>query len=100
VRLLDSRANPIGKNMPVNYLLAMPFNVYFMNGDSAVEASNETVLKTFNILSIEDAIGLSVRDLAKKECARFSLQHDNHVMNTGRIIMEDESYERMDEISF
>jgi DNA-binding CsgD family transcriptional regulator len=81
-------------------LYEMPFNVYFMNTESAVQTSNEMVLKTFNILSMEDAIGITVREVAKKESAEFSLLHDSEIMNTQRMIIKDELYTRLDEVTF
>src|SRR5260221_14167775 len=87
-------------SIQLSKLLAMPFNVYFMDRDSRVQAANEAVPRSFNILSLEDTIGITVREVAKKNCALFSLQHDHEVMKANRMIMKDEAYDRLDDVAF
>jgi DNA-binding CsgD family transcriptional regulator len=97
VKLIQpNKAEPFKKHIPLSDMLSMPFHVCFMNQQSALEVFNESILKTYNILSESDAIGITARDVAIRETADICIHHDNIVINTNQAIIKDELHTRLD----
>jgi DNA-binding CsgD family transcriptional regulator len=88
------------KPITVERMASMPFHVYFMNTKSVVQKLNERTAISFNLLSTTDAIGITVRDVAKKTSAERSLMVDRAVVETNAMLVKDELYTRLDDISF
>jgi DNA-binding CsgD family transcriptional regulator len=100
VKLCHSSNDSHCNQLTLNKMFSMPFNAFFIDLQSAVRAANEAVPITFNTLSIEDTIGLTVKDVAKNDSVQFSLQHDQSVISTNRMIIKDELYNRLDDTTF
>lgn len=85
----------------VSDLLNLSMNIAFLNAESIIQNVNETLIKTSGYNSITDTLGKTVRIAAKKEAADFSISHDQHVVKTNKLIIEEENFTRIiDDITF
>jgi DNA-binding CsgD family transcriptional regulator len=78
----------------VAHMLDMPFNVYFLNAESSVINLNEHSATSCGFSSTKDAIGRTVREVAKKIAAESTIKHDRIVMQSNTMIVQDEPYQR------
>lgn len=88
------------KAITIDSMINMPFHVYFMDTQSVVQKLNERTAISFNLVSTTDAIGITVRDVAKKKSAERSLMVDRAVVSSNTMLIKDELYTRLDGVSF
>lgn len=83
----------------VAQFLDLPFNVYFSNKESVLQNLNETAQENCNYLSVNDAIGKSIHDIAKKETVNLVLAHDREVVQKKEMIVKDVCIDLLNEVN-
>jgi DNA-binding CsgD family transcriptional regulator len=73
-------------------MLNMPFHAYFLNSQSQAQIANNALMKTFNLASHSDLIGLTAWDITTKKNAATAISHDNLVLNSKQLLIKDELY--------
>lgn len=96
--LYPDQVNPFKKQIAFEDMLNMPFHVYFLNRESAVEHANSAMLDAINISSVSDIFGLTAWDILKNKSAMQAIHHDSIVLNAKRLLIKDEWSEISDEI--
>lgn len=81
----------------VGSIMQLPMNFYFMNHDSIMQKINAKTAETSCYLSEQDAVGKSIRDVAKRETAEAILNNDREVVKTKSVKITSETYTRLDE---
>lgn len=84
---------PIESRQNISQLFKIPLNVFFTDADSYIKAINETTAQSCNFTSAKDAYGRSIRETAKKETVASCIQHSVDVMNSAKMIIQEETFQ-------
>src|SRR5436309_1447311 len=72
--------------------LNQKLHFYFLNTDSVIQSINEETIKNCGYVSVRDTINKTIKVAAKTETAKFSLSHDNNVLQMKKIITAEENF--------
>lgn len=81
----------------VGQLSQSPINVYFMDTHSHIQRINENTVNTCGFSSTQDAIGRTIRNVAKKEAADFSINQDRNVIKANQLIISEDPFVRKED---
>jgi DNA-binding NarL/FixJ family response regulator len=83
----------------VSSIMALPLNVALLNTDSNTQTINELSAATSGWLSVKDAIGKSIQDIAHVKSAKIIMMHNRDVMSCSKKIIFEESIIRKNNTS-
>jgi len=88
------------RSQTLNELLNLPLNIILLDQNSVIQNINENNAATFGCASVKEAFGKTIRSVYKKQAADFSIMHDKEIISSGKMILKEESCERIDNIAF
>ncbi|MEO8402096.1 MAG: LuxR C-terminal-related transcriptional regulator [Gammaproteobacteria bacterium] len=87
----DATSTPRDISHSIANVLALPFNISFVNTGSAIQRINEAGAIVSDLWSEKNCVGKTMFDLAAKKCAQSLIANDREVMSLNRIkIIEEE----------
>lgn len=100
VRLVDANHQEDichGNRLTVHDIMQIQNNFYFLDPESNVLKMNETAAKTCGYISANDAVGRSIRHVAKPDTAQKIIANDKLVVAMQSLIFNVETFTRLDE---
>lgn len=91
---------PLDPDRTIKALFSLSLNVYFLKVDGVIQNINETAVNTCGFYSTLDAIGNSVRLVAKKDSADAIFRNNFEVLTENKMKIFDEEHLRMDDTLF
>lgn len=90
IKLIKPAQKPLHSNLcSVDEILNFPFSVYFSNTNNEIQNLNEPGWKKCQFTSSKDAVGKSIRDIAKGETVKAVQDHEYIVMRDKKMVMKD-----------